>query len=203
MTPPFPPSGSRFFLLRHGQSEANVQRLIVSGLEAATKSYGLTATGKDQVRRSVIEARQSGILPTKLHLVSSPLLRARESASIASDVLGITLRIDPRLRERGFGTLELTSDENYERVWTADREDPAHVKWGVESTSSILSRVSELFADLARTEPNGTFLLCTHGDVASVTLCAAQGVALSRHRDVGSLDNGEIRGVTAGSGATI
>lgn len=197
-TSPFPADiVSRLFLLRHGQSVANVQRLIVSGLAAATESYGLTATGREQVRRSVSEARAAGVLPGRIHLVSSPLLRARESAAIAGELLGVDVRLDPRLAERGFGELELTSDDSYEQVWAADREDPAHVKWGVESTSSILGRVSTLVHDLRRADPDGVFLLCTHGDVASVSLCAARGVALSQHRDVGAMANGEIRRLRA------
>jgi broad specificity phosphatase PhoE len=183
----------RLYLLRHGQSVANVQRLIVSSLAAATASYGLTTTGREQVRRSVTEARAAGVLPGRIHLVSSPLLRARESALIAGEVLGIEARMDPRLVERGFGELELKPDDSYEQVWAADREDPTHVRWGVESIAAILERISGLIHDLRRVDPEGTFLLCTHGDVASVTLCAARGVALSQHRDVGAMANGEIR----------
>lgn len=183
----------RLFLLRHGQSTANVQRLIVSHPSSAASAYGLTPTGMDQVRQSVTEARAAGIFQGRVHLLTSPLLRARDSAAIAGDILGTEARVEPRLIERGFGELELTPDDNYEQVWSADREDPAHRRWGVESTASILARVSELMGELTRMDVDGTFILCTHGDVASVTLCAAQGVALSQHRDVGAMANGEIR----------
>ena len=131
---------------------------------------------------------------------SSPLLRARESAAIAAEVLGTMVRIDPRLAERGFGELELTSDEHYERVWSEDRLDPAHEKWGVESTTAIIGRVTGLLRELHDADTTGTFLLCTHGDVASVLLCAAGGVALSQHRDVGAMANGEVRPISALTG---
>jgi probable phosphoglycerate mutase len=200
VTTPFPADiVPRLYLLRHGQSVANVQRIIVSSLAAATESYGLTTTGREQVRRSVSEARASGVFPGRIHLVSSPLLRARESAAIAAELLGVDVRVDPRLAERGFGELELESDDRYEQVWAADRNDPGHVTWGVESTSSILGRVAALVQDLGRVDPDGVFLLCTHGDVASVSLCAARGVALSQHRDVGAMANGEIRRLGAGA----
>ena len=192
-TPTLPGDLSRLFLLRHGQSAANVQRVIVSSPVAATESFGLTPTGREQVRRSVIKARAAGVLPDTIELVSSPLLRARESAAVAAEVLGVPVRVDARLAERGFGELELTSDANYDQVWSADRDDPTHARWGVESLASILARVSELLRDLVRNEPKRTFVLCTHGDVASVTLCAARGVALSQHRDVGAMANGELR----------
>jgi broad specificity phosphatase PhoE len=186
----------RIFLLRHGQSVANVQRVIASSLGAASESYGLTPDGRAQVRRSVGAARATGLLPETIHLLSSPLLRARESAAIAAELSGVTVCIDARLVERAFGAFELTSDENYEQVWSADREDPNHVKWGVESAESILRRGTELLHDLQRSDPIGTFVLCTHGDVASVLLCAARGVALSQHREVGAMANGELRALS-------
>ena len=48
-----------------------------------------------------------------------------------------------------------------------------------------------------RADEAGSFLLCTHGDVASVLLCAANGLSLSRHRDVGAMGNGEVRPLPA------
>jgi probable phosphoglycerate mutase len=192
-TPATSESSSSFCLLRHGQSEANVQGLIASSPAAAYEGYGLTDLGRAQVRTSLIAALDAGILPTTCHVVSSPLKRARESAAIAADVLGTTVRVDPRLAERGFGEFELSSDEHYERVWTEDRANPAHERWGVESTQSILERVTTLLRELHESDNEGTFLLCTHGDVASVTLCATQGLSLSQHREVGSMGNGEVR----------
>ena len=188
-----PGESSSFCLLRHGQSEANVQGLIASSPAAAYEGFGLTAVGRSQVRTSLLAALDAGILPRNCHVVSSPLLRARESAAIAADVLGTTVRVDPRLAERGFGEFELGPDVQYERVWTADRSDPAHETWGVESTKSILERVTALLRDLHESDSTGTFLLCTHGDVASVTLCATQGLSLSQHREVGAMGNGEVR----------
>ncbi len=190
-------SAARVFLLRHGQSVANVQRLIASSPAVALAAYGLTETGREQVQRSVAAARAAELLPAECRIVSSPLLRARESAEVAAGVLGTTIRIDARLSERAFGELELSSDEHYEQVWAADRTDPTHERWGVESVAALLGRASALVQEL-RANGGGTYVLCTHGDVASVLLCAAGGLALEEHRSVGALDNGELRilGVT-------
>jgi probable phosphoglycerate mutase len=193
LTPSLPVDISNFFLLRHGQSEANVQGLIASSPAAAGTAFGLTATGRAQVHASLTSALATSILPQTCHVISSPLLRARESAEIAAEVLGTVVRIDPRLAERGFGELELMSDEHYAQVWSEDRSDPTHEKWGVESASAILSRVSTLIHELQQADGRGTFVLCTHGDVASVLLCAASGLTLTQHRDVGAMANGEVR----------
>jgi probable phosphoglycerate mutase len=196
-TPAFPRDTSSFYLLRHGQSEANVQGLIASSPAAAYEGFGLTDVGRSQVRTSLLAALDAGIVPRDCHVVSSPLLRARESATIAADVLGTSVRVDPRLAERGFGQFELKSDEHYARVWSEDRADPAHEDWGVESTRSILDRVTSLMRELHESDDTGTFLLCTHGDVASVLLCATQGLSLTQHRDVGAMGNAEVRRLAA------
>lgn len=195
-TPSLPAGLSGFFLLRHGQSEANVKGLIASSPAAAGTAFGLTDTGREQVRASLTTACATGILPQTCHVISSPLLRARESAEIAADVLGTTIRIDARLAERGFGEFELRSDEHYDRVWSEDRSDPTHEKWGVESATAILRRTASLIQELQQENGSGTFVLCTHGDVASVLLCAASGLALTQHRDVGAMANGEVRSLT-------
>ncbi len=192
-TPAASLDSSRVYLLRHGQSEANVKKLIASSPAAAGEAYGLTDTGRSQVRTSVIAALANGTLPATCRIVSSPLLRARETAAIAAEVLGTSVRVDARLAERGFGEFELGSDEHYERVWSEDRANPTHQSWGVESATSILDRVTTLLRELHASDGAGAFLLCTHGDVASVLLCATQGLSLSQHREVGAMANGEVR----------
>src|SRR3954453_19990023 len=165
--PTLPVAFPTFSLLRHGQSDANVQRLIASSPTVAADAFGLTAQGRDQVRTSVAAARDAGILAPDCRVISSPLLRARESAAIAAELLGTTVRVDHRLIERGFGELELSTDEHYDAEWAAERADPRHERWGVESVTGILARVSSLLAELRAAEHDATFVLCTHGDVAS------------------------------------
>ena len=182
-----------FYLLRHGQSEANVLGLIASSMAAAHEGFGLTALGRAQVREAATTARAAGLLPPRCHVISSPLLRARESAAIAAEVLGTTVLTDARLAERGFGEFELTSDDHYAQVWSQDRVDPTHATWGVESLAAILARVTPLLRELHDADGGSAFVLCTHGDVASVLLCAAHGLPLTQHREVGALGNGEVR----------
>lgn len=188
------PAG-RFFLLRHGQSHANVQRLVASSPGNALEAFGLTATGQEQVRRSVTAALSGGMLPAGARVISSPLLRARESATIAAEVLGSTVHIDARLAERAFGEFELGTDDNYAQVWQADLTDPSHERWGVESVEAIRRRATAVVRELEATSGTGgqAYVLCTHGDVASVLLCAHGGLALSQHRAVGAMGNGELR----------
>lgn len=177
-------------LLRHGHSLANERRLIASRPENAADAYGLTPLGREQVRTSIGRAISQGSLARPVHLVCSPLLRARESAEVAGERLGVDPAMDARLTERDFGELELGSDDLYHQVWAEDRRDPTHRRWGVESVAQILERTGALLQALALEAYAGTVVLCTHGDVASTLLCAAQGAPLEMHREVGALRTG-------------
>ena len=186
----------RLFLLRHGQSLANERRLVASSPVNAGVAFGLTPTGRRQVRESVAKAQAAGVLNTPIVLVSSPLLRARESAEAAGDLFGVTTNVDPRLSERGFGEFELEPDDRYERVWAEDRLDATHRSWGVESVADVLSRAGPVVDEYFSHERASTVILCTHGDVASVLICSSLSAPLEQHREVGALDTGALRELT-------
>lgn len=180
------------FVLRHGRSVANRQGVIASRPTSAGNAFGLTRTGRNQVRQRVALAASSGSLGRPVVVVSSPLLRARESAAVAAEILGVTPSVDARLIERDFGDLELTSDVSYAKVWEADLHDPGHRRWGVESVIDVLRRAGTVVEEWVRAADVATAVLCTHGDVASTLLCAARAEPLEHHRQVGALATGDL-----------
>ena len=182
-------TANRTFILRHGHSEANAAGLIVSDLQRGRSGYGLTEQGREQVRHTF---RQTS-LPTPVVIVSSPFLRAVQTAEIAADHLGVsTVTQDDRLRERWFGEFELTKDTNYQKVWGQDAIDPTHTQWQVESTAEVAERLADLYTALNDRYPKHAILLVAHGDMASTLLCWAQGEDLRHHREIGSLATGCI-----------
>jgi len=189
----WPARRNAYLLLRHGHSQANQEGLIASTLRSAADNFGLTSTGRRQVEASIAAARDGGRLSEGCRILASPLLRTVQTATIASGLLGgIPVEIDPRLVERGFGTLELGGDHLYGPVWERDVLDPHHREWEVESVCSVLSRGASLLLELEAATEGGQFLLCTHGDVASILLAAVAGVPVGEHRRVGALGTGEV-----------
>jgi broad specificity phosphatase PhoE len=86
-----------FNVMRHGEAEQNVLGIVYG---RADDNYALTSAGKAQVEATV--GKLSGI--TKIF--ASPIRRAKESAEVAADVLGIPrsdIQYDERLRELDFG----------------------------------------------------------------------------------------------------
>ncbi len=178
--------------MRHGQSEANIQGIIVSSPGAGTTSFGLTAVGREQAAQSI---RASGIAPDIIY--SSDFKRARETAEIVRDEIllsrGISppLQPTPLLRERFFGDYDGLADSNYEKVWAKDARQEAP-GLNVELPSSVLTRCLELLNQFKH-EAHGTVLLVAHGDVCQILLAHAAGLDPSAHRSLPHMKTAEIR----------
>ncbi|MBK6289612.1 MAG: histidine phosphatase family protein [Gammaproteobacteria bacterium] len=186
-----PPSfGRRYYALRHGQSLANEQGLIVSDPERGATAYGLTARGREQVCASIAAC---GSLDRELRILSSPLLRARESARLAQRLIGCAAPIvDARLRERGFGTLEGGSDACYAEIWAHDALDASSAPHGVESAQAVRTRVLELLCELERQPAGPTILLVAHGDTIQILWTVFAGLGAGEHRRRAALRPGQL-----------
>src|SRR3954464_13091312 len=79
-----------FWFLRHGETDWNAQ-----GLSQGNVDIPLNPTGLAQAGSAADLLRGRGIST----IVASPLSRARVTAEIAAEALGLPLTIDPDLRE--------------------------------------------------------------------------------------------------------
>lgn len=97
----------RLFLLRHGQTSWNSE-----GRAQGHVDVGLDALGEAQAQRAAEALRRREIK----RILSSDLIRCRQSAEPLSQLLGIEVEVRPALRERNFGVLE---GQHYTslRVW--------------------------------------------------------------------------------------
>jgi broad specificity phosphatase PhoE len=91
-----------YYLVRHGEAENNVLGILSS--MGSRQEYALTEKGKTAVQKT------AAFLQTEKpdFIITSPILRAKETAEIIRVVLGIPLTIDPRLCEARFGSFEET-----------------------------------------------------------------------------------------------
>ncbi len=92
---PAPPTTT--LLLRHGQTVLSVDKRF-----SGVGDQALTEVGRGQAAASA--ARLSGSAATAV--VSSPVVRARETALLVADALGVEVVIEPGLRETDFGDWE-------------------------------------------------------------------------------------------------
>ena len=180
-----------FYLLRHGRSHANAQRLIVSDFSVGQIGFGLTDDGADQVRANLVAVKRE--LPDFTRIHASDFLRTRQTAMLASEVLAAPVELSPQLRERGFGDFEGQSSDRYDQVWEQDAVDPTHTHWNVESVQSVAARMIECVLEIDRSGSGETYLLVSHGDPLQILITVAQGTDLRRHRRLKPLGTAEVR----------
>jgi probable phosphoglycerate mutase len=185
---------NHYFLLRHGQSEANVLEIIVSNPVVGVEKYGLTPAGRSQITSSVQHAKAQGQLDSSTLIYSSDFKRCRESAEIAFAILACPPpHFTPALRERYFGTWDLTHHSNYQQVWSLDEQDPTHTTWNVESTVAVLQRTTALIHELEALYHAASILLISHGDALQILQTAFEHVSPALHRHLPPLATAEIR----------
>lgn len=182
---------NRYFVMRHGQSKANLQEIIVSHpANGIRDEFALTDIGKEQARSA---ARQS-TLDADTVIFSSDFSRAKETAEIVQAALGAQpIRLTELLRERHFGNWEKKDHKHYQNVWDFDKNDADHEEAGVESVNSVLGRATKLIVELEETYNNKNILLVSHGDCLQILQTGFQKIDPSKHRTLTHLQTAEIR----------
>ncbi|WP_193106803.1 histidine phosphatase family protein [Brachybacterium sp. FME24] len=181
------------WVLRHGESTANVDGVIVSapGPRALTK-VGLTALGRDQAQGAARSAREQG-LGVDAVIISSDFARARQTAEEFAGGIGAAApQLDQRLRERSFGIHDEGPASSYDLVWAVDRARGAHQD-EVEAVAAVATRVDQVLREADRLTSGAPVVLVAHGDVLQIALALGAGADPHDHRDVPHLGNAELR----------
>lgn len=182
---------NQYFVIRHGQSLANIDGIVVSRPENGVPNYGLSALGKQQVAESIVLTG----LSSSTRIISSDFKRAEETAQIAHNLLqsNYDLELDISLRERDFGEFELLTDKSYQIPWGHDATDSSHTFDNVESADSVMDRVTALISNLEENNSAACFLLVAHGDTLQILQTAFLRLSASKQRTMPHLNNAEIR----------
>ena len=147
---------NRYYLMRHGESIANKQGLIVSHPNNAVNDFGLTTNGANQVLEAALNTR----LTNNTIIVSSDFKRALETAQIMHNVLSLKTPITytASLRERDFGQWELSDHENYNLIWQQDLENKkVTMAKGVETVEHVLKRSNDAIQTLEKNTRTNLF----------------------------------------------
>lgn len=164
---------NQYFVLRHGQSGANVLSLIASQPKNGLKKFGLTAVGRKQIEQTIGQAE---LLNSRTIIYASDFLRTRQSAQVARKILKAEkVFYTPALRERNFGQLELTSSANYAKVWKYDRAGHLFKAYGSESVAQVMARMLKLIWWLEKKYSGRKILLVSHGDPLKILRAAFKG----------------------------
>lgn len=169
---------TRIVAIRHGETDWNVDTRIQGSLDIP-----LNATGRQQAARMAQALRHEPITA----IYASDLARAWETAQYLGDALGLPVRPDAGLRERGFGDFEGKTFREIEallpeqaRRWRM--RDPDFAPNGGESLEALRRRVIAAAQQRAEQHPGELVALVAHGGVMDVLYRAAAHLSIQAPR---------------------
>lgn len=149
-------------MVRHGSTEYNLLDRYQGRLDIPLSPYGM-----GQIKRLVRELRAIDVE----HVISSPLLRALQSAEIIAASLHCGLSVMPEFAERCMGVFEgLSREEARRRFPSLYCRERMHVfDWAPPDGETILEVARRVYDGL-RILPNDSSptIIVTHGTVAKV-----------------------------------
>ena len=148
----------KVFFTRHGQTIWNVENKICGATDIA-----LTELGHQQAEELGRKILAEGLQIDQI--LASPLVRAAETARHVSEVTGIPMRIEERLREQNFGRYESTprNGEEFARA----KGNFINSFDGGETMLHLAQRIYNLLDDVKKDEEK-TYLLVAHNGIARV-----------------------------------
>jgi broad specificity phosphatase PhoE len=176
-------------LLRHGETRWNQEGRVMG-----RNPVELSANGRAQVEAAVALARS---LKPDL-IVSSPLVRARQTAEIiAGGVGGLEITEDPTIAEVSYGRWEgmtyheLIDDPHY----AVYRESPVDYPTpGGETIPDVQARGVAAIHRAVTANPGCRILFVSHGDIIRTILCYFLGLELKFFHRL-RIDNAALSGI--------
>lgn len=147
----------KLYFTRHGQTVWNVENKICGATDIE-----LTKLGHEQAEE-LGERIKAERLPI-VEILTSPLIRAKNTAEHISEITGIPMRIEELLREQNFGIFESTPRDSKEFL-----EAKKQFANRFETGESMLMTARRVYALLDRlSKEDKVYLLVAHNGIARV-----------------------------------
>lgn len=175
--------------MRHGETRWNREGRIMG-----RNPVELSENGRAQVEAAAVLARS---LQPDL-IVTSPLVRARQTAEIIAASLGaIEIKEEPAIAEVSYGRWEgMTFNELIQDSYYAIyRESPVeHPTPGGETIPDVQRRGVEAISRTVLNNPGRRIVFVSHGDIIRTILCYFLGLELKFFHRV-RIDNAALSGI--------
>ncbi len=182
----------RLFLVTHGETLWTAQGRFQGHADIVLNERGLR-------QANALQRHLAG--NTFQAIVASDLARARKMAEILALPHGLTVQIDPRLRELDFGAWEGLLYEEVQQRYPSDlaawQANPPQVgPPGGERLTELARRLQDFLTDLANHPEDSTILVAAHRGSLRTLLCLLMGLAVTQHwefrLEIASLSEVEI-----------
>lgn len=164
--PRLKPSFCRFYLFRHGETEANATEIVQGHLNS-----DLTENGKEKA----LQRAQDIVGVEFAHIFSSDLLRTKQTADILKQEREVQVQMTELLRERYYGKFEGATFSEYRATMASFLEEKERMvedvqyeyrlAGEVESDRELFERSVRFFRETAVLYPSQNILVVSHGGV--------------------------------------
>lgn len=166
---------SRLLIVRHGEAEGNIQRLLLGWLDSP-----LSELGREE---AAAVGRRLASSPVS-RVISSDLSRAADTAAAIAASHGLEVELDQRLREIFNGEWEGHTPESvaagWPDLWRRVTEGEDLPRPGGESWSDVRARALRVIEELRDLTDDEDVVLVTHGGTALTVLGWAAGIPPGR-----------------------
>ncbi len=187
-------SGNTYLMVRHGEAENNVLGVVSTEAE---NEHHLTERGIAQITEAAHALKGRGI--TKI--ISSPLVRTRETAERVAEAIGYSkddIVYDARFAEWQLGELNGKPVKDIWQVCPTYEERFTNACAGGETLVAMKRRIGEVLYELERTYVHETILIVGHEYTLWMAECVARGADVGacvaiRGKTKDYVNNGEMR----------
>jgi len=135
--------------LRHGQTDWNIDLRLQGSSDIPLNETGIAQAHSASLKMNIGDWDV---------VLASPLSRARDTAQIFADKLGLQVAVIPELVERSFGTAEGLAHGDWRKLY----ESGTHIE-GLESLEDLRARAINLLSILANEYAGQRVLAVSHG----------------------------------------
>jgi len=162
---------NNFFVMRHGQAESNVAKVVSSQLGS---DRGLTEKGRAQASEAGKMIKEKNIDL----IIASPFLRTKETAELVAQAVGIDpqkIIFDERLREVNTGKFDGQSVDAYRSFFSTPEERFTKTPPEGENLIDLKRRVTAFLYEVNEKYDGKNILFVTHEYVAWMLFIGACG----------------------------
>lgn len=168
--------------MRHGESEANVLKIVSSLID----KYPLTEAGRQQVANSANQLKDLDLDG----IVYSPVLRTRQTAEIAAEILGLPCEADERIRE--------TDLQHIEGKPVMEMSASERARFRLEPWESHVKRMRSCISSRS-----GSYLVVSHAMPIRTLICSYMSIADEDSCKGVEIGYASMSGVICGSSGVI
>ncbi|CAG7654631.1 histidine phosphatase family protein [Paenibacillus allorhizosphaerae] len=173
---------TRFYLMRHGETEWNRDHNRYCG----RSDIDLSDHGMEQAERAAQYLRHAAID----RVIASDLRRAAQTAGPTASLHRLQVEQDERITEIDFGLWDGLHYPKivaqYPEAWQSWYDDPEHTNAGVtgETALQVFDRMNRFFTETAQEHPDGSILVVSHSTSIRIYLAGMLSIPFRNYRQL-------------------